>query len=883
MFGQIRTAVCYALLLGLSSRAAFAGEPFAFETTPGQLPKTVVPRHYAIRIVPNLEKFTTRGAVTIDIEVLKPVGEISLNALDMIATRAILAAGRREFEIKPQMNVPKQSVVLKLPETLKPGKYRLTIEFEGQITEQAQGLFYVNYPTPAGKKLMLGTEMEPSDARRMFPCWDEPVFRATFELTAVLPARFKAVSNMPIERETPLADGLKEVGFARTPSMASYLVVLVAGELEELKDKVEGVEIRVITTEGKKEQGRYALAATKELLAYYNQYFGIKYPLPKLDQIAIPGGFNGAMENWGGITYNESTLLFDPKTSSQQTKREIFVTIAHEMSHQWFGDLVTSAWWDDLWLNEGFATWMENKATDHFNPDWQMWLTAGADKSAVMSSDARKTTHAIQQAVENENEANDAFDTITYQKGGALLRMLEAHLGEEEFRRGIRRYLSAHRYSNATTADLWAALERVSGKPIRALAAGWTEQPGLPVVKIAADCEDGKQVVTLKQERFTVRDPKAGPLLWTIPVRLLDVSRSNAPGEWLLDEESMTINLGDCADVIKANAGDYGYYRVFYPPPLARKLEHEMHRLPAVDRLNLLNDAWAMAEAGRTSSADYLALAAHLREETAYAVADQMIAKLLWIDDLEQNQPGQRAFRERARMWLQPQLKRLGWEARPGEPPNDALFRNRVIVALGRFEDAAVIAEARSRFQKFAGDAASLPPDLRPAVLQLAGRFADKTIYTQLRELARKAAGVEERQLYVGAMIEVLDPELAKEALAVSLTDELVPQEASGLVARAAGSGKVELVWEFVRTNAQKLLAKVDSFERNNFLPSIASGFSDAPRADELLAFVKQTISEEAAVKAGEAAEGIRFKAAFKKRELPVIDKWVAEQPRSIP
>ena len=877
MFVRVRLPAFCALLLALTLTSAFAGAPFAFETTPGQLPKTVVPRHYAIRIIPDLEKFTTRGSVAIDIEVLKPVDEIRLNALNLSATHATLISGRKEIEIKPRLDASKQTIVLDLSDTLKPGKYRLNIEFEGKITEQAQGLFYVNYPAPAGRKIMLGTQMEPSDARRMFPCWDEPVFRATFELTAVLPANFKAVSNTPIERETPLADGLKEVRFARTPPMASYLVVLVAGELEEVKDKVDGVDIRVITTEGKKEQGRYALAATRELLTYYNQYFGIKYPLPKLDQIAIPGGFNGAMENWGGITYNESALLFDPNASSQQTKRDIYVTVAHEMSHQWFGNLVTTAWWDDLWLNEGFATWMETKATDHFNPDWQMRLAAAGDKSSVMRSDARKTTHPIQQSVDNENDANDAFDNITYQKGGAFLRMLEAFMGEEEFRKGIHRYLVAHRYSNATTADLWTALEKVSGKPVRAISAGWTEQPGLPVVKVSADCVDGKQVVTLAQERFTVRDPDAQALSWTIPLALLDVSRSGSPSQFLLEHKSMTVKFRDCADVIKANPGDFGYYRVSYDPALAAKLRQELSHLAPVDRFNLLSDAWAMVEAGRSSIVDFLALAASLPTEHAYAIAEQIISKLSWIDDLEQNLPGQKAFRERACLLLRPQLKRLGWEARPGEPPNDALLRERVIIALGRFEDAEVIATARARFEAFVKDPTTLTPDLRPAVFRTAGRFADRKIYDQLHELARKAGGVEERQLYFGAMTEALDEDLARATLEISLTDELIPQEATRLVIQVASNGKPGLAWDFARANGQKLLAKVDSFERNNYLPSIAGSFSATERAIELLDFVKKNVSDDAAVKSGEAAEEIRLKAAFKKRELPAIDQWASE------
>ncbi|MDB6122831.1 MAG: aminopeptidase, partial [Pedosphaera sp.] len=527
MSARFRFSIFLVLLVALTVVTARGELPFSFESTPGQLPKTVIPRHYAINIQPDLEKFMTHGSVVVDLEVVKPVKEIVLNA-DMQVTKATFHGQNEtvptDVTLKPKQDLSRQIVTLKLPNEVAPGKYQLRLEFIGQITEQAQGLFYVKYPTPSGKKVMLGTQMEPTDARRMFPCWDEPAFRASFQLTVTVPEKHLAISNTPIEHEKKLAGSLKEITFARTPSMASYLMVFVSGELEELKDKAEGVQIRIITTEGKKEQGRYALAATKKLLAYYNHYFGIKYPLPKLDQIAIPGGFSGAMENWGAITYNEGMLLYDPKTSSQHTKQQVFVTVAHEMAHQWFGNLVTTAWWNNLWLNEGFASWMEVKATDHFNPDWQMWLSANSEKSAVMSGDARNTTHPIQQIVNNESQANDAFDSITYQKGQAFLRMLESYVGEEEFRKGIHQYLADHLYANTTTADLWEALEKVSGKPIKTISVGWTEQPGLPVVKVKTDCVDGKQVVALEQERFTVQDPQAAPLLWKIPVGLMNAA-----------------------------------------------------------------------------------------------------------------------------------------------------------------------------------------------------------------------------------------------------------------------------------------------------------------------------------------------------------------------
>jgi aminopeptidase N len=690
--------------------------------------------------------------------------------------------------------------------------------------------------------------------------------------------------------------------------MPSYLVVLAAGEFEELRDRAEGVELRVLATQGKKEQGRYALEAAKELLAYYNGYFGIKYPLPKLDQIAIPGGFDGAMENWGAITYDEGVLLYDPRASSAQTKREIFVTIAHEMAHQWFGDLVTMAWWNDLWLNEGFASWMEAKATDHFNPAWQMWLSAAADKSSVMSGDARRSTHPIEQRVDNESEANAAFDNITYQKGGALLRMLECYLGPEKFRQGVHRYLGDHRGSNATTADLWAALERVSGRPIGAIAAGWTEQPGLPLVKVRTEQSHGRQVVWLAQERFALDYPGAEPLLWKIPVSLLQPAGNarplaaaldaleKLPGSLLhpdghagaelcvlLEGKPASIPFGQAEGLIKANAHDTGYYRVWYERALFDRLRHHIWQFPAADRLNLLDDQWALVEANRATSADFFALVEALEHDPTYALWDKILSTLALIDDLEQGRAGRPAFRAYARSLLAPQFQRLGWRPWSSEPESDGWLRSRIIWGLGYFGDAAVIGQARARFQESLKRPETLGADLRPTVLRLAGRYSDQQTYDELHALARQAQGTEERQLCYGAMAEALAPELARQTLALSLSEEGPPQEAAALVVKVANSsGQKELAWDFARQHIIALLARADPFSRGNYVPSILAAFSDAPRAAELEAFVQANPANDAQIRAREAAEQIRFKAALKERELPAIARWLAGRKQGV-
>src|SRR5207302_372221 len=464
----------------------------------------------------------------------------------------------------------KELLTLTLPSELAAGDHALSLRFTGKINQQGQGLFYMRYQEQGSgaRKVMLGTQFEATDARRFFPCWDEPAFRARFQLSVVVPENWMAVSNMPIASQQKVTGG-REVSFQPTPSMSSYLNVFCAGEFDAVEAETEGVKLRIITTKGKAESGRYALESTAQILYYYNQYFGIPYPLPKLDQLAIPGGFGGAMENWGGITYYESALLFDPKKSSASTRQRIYEVVAHETAHQWFGDLVTMAWWDNLWLNEGFASWMGSKCTAHFNPDWEVWLArniqrdparrTGIAQEVAMEGDARSTTHAIQQPVANESDANSAFDDITYRKGQSFLRMLESFLSEDVFRDGVRRYIAAHQYSNSTTADLWNALSDASGKPVGEIAAAWTEQPGFPVVMMKRDGEK----VSLSQERFTINFPNAPALQWKIPLTWFVVSENKIESRLMNDKiENLPAIAAD--RVIKLNANGAGNYRVQY-------------------------------------------------------------------------------------------------------------------------------------------------------------------------------------------------------------------------------------------------------------------------------------------------------------------------------
>lgn len=854
-----------------------AEAPFSFATTPGKLPKSVVPRHYRIHLDPDPSALTTTGTVEVELEILKPVTEVVFNALELEISQATLD-GAPAAAVIPHPET--QTVTVTSSAVLPPGKHTLHLDFRGKIGRQAVGLYAEKYRVGGVEKQMLGTQMEPTDARRVFPCWDEPVFRAKFGLTVMVPAGEVAVSNMPVESERPGTEGRREVTFANTPPMASYLVVLCMGELEQLTGEVDGVKLGIWTTAGKRSQAAYAMEATRKIVHEYNEYFGVKYPLPKLDQIAVPGGFSGAMENWGGITYNEKHLLFDPSSSSQETRERIFVIVAHEIAHQWFGNLVTMAWWDNLWLNEGFASWMETKCTDRFNPGWQVWLRANTGKEAAMNLDARRATHPIQQPVLTESQAMDAFDEITYLKGQGFLRMLENYLGEEVFRKGIRIYMARHAYGSTTTADLWAALEEASGKPVGAIAGGWTTRPGFPLVTVSSRDAGGGTEVTLKQERFLIGgiEPSGEP--WQIPLSVGPAIRASEAKTLLLDQASGSVTVPvPHGTAVKINLGNSGFYRGAYAPELARTLAAAFPQLAAEDRVNLLCDAWAMTESGRGEVAPYLDLVTLLGpEETSSVIWETVIRNLEFLDRAEKGRPGRAAFQRWAMERLRVPFQRLGWEPRAGESSNDALLRAALVTSLGALGDPAVISQARERFTRFLKDPSTLPPDLRTPVCRIVGRHADAAAWEQLRSLARSTDSTEERDRYYDAFQHATDPALARRTLELALTEERPFAQWFPIVPGVAEEHP-DLAWEFARTNAAALLAKVPDggafATRNTYFSFVAAPSMKAERASELEALVARLVGEQAAAETAKKAEQIRLNAAFVQRELPHVDAWI--------
>jgi aminopeptidase N len=873
----VALAATVVLIWSMSGGAA-AETTYSFDATPGKLPKTVVPLNYAIELKPDLENLSLPGAEVVDIEVREPTARLVLNAVNTTFGSVTIDDSAQRAEVV--LDAAAETATFSFPQPLGAGAHRLRIEFVARINKFGSGLFSVDYPTEGGTRRMISSKLEPADARRIFPCWDEPAFKATFALDVTVPRRFLAVGNMPVMREEPVAPGLKRVAFAPTPKMSSYLFVLTAGELERITAESDGVTVGVVTTAGKGGQGRFALENAVRLLAWYDEYFGVKYPLPKLDLIAVPGGFGGAMENWGGITFFESRLLFDPATNSDAARRGIFSVLAHEMAHQWFGDLVTMGWWDNLWLNEGFASWMQEKAAEHFYPQWKTWLNGYGQKQFAMALDARRTSHPIQQKVADQSEAMTAFDGITYNKGQALIRMLENYLGEAAFRDGIRRYMAAHAYGNTTTADLWQALESTAGKPVTGIAASFTEQDGVPLIAAETHCNGGEQLLSLRQDRFVIAPAGAAalpPRRWQIPVAAGPLSPAR-PAQVVLLDGSAEIAAGSCGEPIKVNLGDIGYYRVEYGPNSRAALQKSLALMTVEDRLNFISDEWALVQAGRAEPSSYLALIEAIGVDDHRAVWDQVIGSLTRLNRLALDRPERPALQAYARGKLRPPFDRLGWNGSGSGDDDDTLLRSSLIRALGEFGDGDILAEARRRFTGFLQDPSSLPNALRDTVTQLVGESADRSSYDTLLALARKSTVTNERLRYYFAAASAHDPALARATLALTVTNEIPDTIVGGIINTVAWSGEQpDLAWDFVKANLDALAARLGPAFGDAFIANFMTNFNDDAHATELAHFAPAQATSGGRVMTARALETIAISADLKARALPSIDRWIRE------
>jgi len=877
-----------ALLLAGSASIAFAqtGAPLPASVT-SNLPRNARPLHYRIDVRPDAQKLTFAGTASITLEVYEPSDALTLNANELTVASAKLfpASGKGApiaLGVKPDSKAEQVRFVAARP--IRPGRYRLDVVYSGKINTQANGLFALDYPDERTGKTVrsLFTQFEAPDGRRFAPEFDEPAYKATFELSAVVPANQMALSNTPIARSVPEGAGFKHVYFQPTPKMSSYLLFFATGDFDRVATKAaNGVEIGVVAPAGSGEQGRYAMDSLASLLPYYDEYFGQKFPLPKLDNIAGPGQsqFFSAMENWGAIFTFNRALLNDPANTSAARLQAIYETQAHETAHQWFGDMVTMAWWDDIWLNEGFASWMETKATDHFHPEWFPLLDRVGGREAAMGLDSFKTTHPVVQHMRSVEEINQAFDSITYQKGEAVISMLEAFAGEDTWRSGIRSYIAAHKYANARTDELWQAVEAAGAPGLTAIAHDFTTQPGIPLVRAEATCTGGQTALTLTQGEFS-RDRKdeaaTNPGHWRVPLLVeAGPESAGAPPVRTVLQGSASLSVPGCGPVI-VNGGQLGYFRTLYAPEMLQKLQAAMPRLKPIDQLGLVRDNVALAGAGYQPGAPAFDLLAAIPGDANPVVAQSTVNIWGGLYDLLQAGKDKAALAgQLRRLWL-PRLQALGFDPRAGEPLVDANLRAELIATLGKMGDASVVEQARGRFAKLASDPHALDGPLKTTWLNIAAKNASAADWQLLSELAAGTKSATARSTYYELLGAAKDPALARKALDFALTGKAGTTSAA-IITSVSGSNP-ELAYDFTMAHRAEVEKLVDDSGRSSFYRRLVGSSVDPAMVGKLEA-LRASLPADQQRPIGQAISALKDRLENYPKMRVALHDWLAAHP----
>ncbi|WP_242186510.1 M1 family metallopeptidase [Sphingomonas sp. CARO-RG-8B-R24-01] len=810
----------------------------------GQLPGGVTPLTYDISVRPDAKAMTFSGEETVAIDVAKPTRTIVLNAADLKISRATLDGKAVTF----RLDVAKQQLVLTPGTVVSAGKHALAFAWTGTINTSAAGLFAIDYTNKDGSAArMLVTQFEAPDARRFAPLWDEPAYKARFTISTIAPGDQTAFSNMPATSVTKQADGTKLYRFAETPKMSSYLMFLGMGDVERKTVMAGKTEIGIITRRGVVDQGDYALAQAKRLLTYYNAYFGQPYPLPKLDMIAGPGSsqFFGAMENWGAIFYFEPELLYDAKRATQSGKQRIFTVVAHEMAHQWFGDLVTMNWWDDLWLNEGFASWMENKSSIDLNPEWYAAATAVAqDREGALQVDSTVGTHPIIRHVETVDQIGQAFDGITYMKGQAVIGMLESTLGADTFRAGIRGYMARYKYGNTATDQLWDELSTAAKTPVAPIAHDFTLQPGVPLVTMTdARCLGGKTQVSLTQGRFAYDGSAKQAETWRVPMTLGVVGQADVRAT-VRGAAVQPVTLPGCGTVV-LNRDKGSYARVQYTAPAHAAIVRDFGKIALTDQLGTLGDDFALAKGGNQRLDRYFADVGAIGVEANPLLWQTVAGQMSDLDGRVAKGPARDAVGAKIVRTLQPVMTRVGFSAGRDEGALTATLRETLIAVLGEHGDPAVIAKSRDLFAALQKNPDAIPASIRAPILGVFAHNATVADWDALLALTMAEKNPVTKNTYVRLLGAPKDDGLAQRALALLTTDRFTaPQKASLL--RAVANEHPDMAFDYAVAHISLINTLVETSTRAGFVAGLGAGSDDPAMPGKITAFAKANLPAEA-------------------------------------
>ncbi len=883
-----------------------------------RLPKHVVPIEYDIQLKPDLENFTFEGVETITLSVLKPTKELTLHAKELEIETAEVGQSQRQpltglskaafgkTFAKIFYNEKKETAIFIFPKIIPAGKIKLTIVFKGILNDKMRGFYKSSYEFKGKTHHLATTQFEATDARRAFPCFDEPAHKAIFHVSLIVPSNKTAISNtLPIsvlEHEA----GYKIVKFSPTPKMSTYLLAFIVGDFEYLESKTKNnILVRVFTTPEKKYQAKFALDCAVKTLEFYEKYFNIAYPLPVLDMIAIPDFTAGAMENWGAITYRESTLLVDENHSSLSNKQWVALVIAHEIAHQWFGNLVTMEWWTHLWLNEGFASYIEYLAVDKLFPKWDIWTQFSTNELGVaLRLDALFSTHPIEIPVHHPDEIGEIFDEVSYSKGASIIRMLADYLGEKKFRDGLRYYLKKHSYKNTETVHLWQAFEKVSKKPIAKIMRNWTSKPGYPVIK--ADIINGK--LNLSQERFFAspvsKTKVKDETLWQVPIRnsskvlsekILEINflRGLASGDEPISgffklQKIRTDKKFDLQNFwLKINFGEAGFYRTAYSPELLEKLKIPVEKklLSARDRLGIIRDLFALAEAGKIPTTNALEFLSSYKKEDNYTVWLEIAMGLGRLEQLlvprhtRNLRPKENIKTNLDKLIIElfsPLAFELGWDKKKKEMHTNTLLRSLVISRVGRSGDKKIIAEARKKFA-IIQKGKYVNPDIRGAVYSIIAKWGGEKEYRTFLASYKKETLHEEKNRIGGALGYFCDRKILKLACEFAFSDNVRKQDTIGIISSVGGNPMGRDIWlNFIQKNWKTLVSRYgDGGHTLARLVKAISGSAEEKHYKSFKQFFTTHDAPGAKRSIEQVLERLKSNIAWLKRDKKIIEKFL--------
>jgi puromycin-sensitive aminopeptidase len=821
------------------------------ERDPNRLPVTVVPTHYDLVLAPDLDAATFTGSEAVAVIIAEPIDKLVLHALDLVITDAWLSRGDEHIEVTPTYDTDAETVTLALATTAAPGDWTLHADFAGELNDKLVGFYRSTFTDDDGRTRTLAcTQFESTHARRAFPCWDEPAFKATFAVTLEVANGLLAVSNAAEVADEAIGDGRRRVRFATTMVMSTYLVAFVVGPLEATEPvDVDGVPLRVIAPPGTADLTGFALEVGAFSLRFLADWYAIAYPGDKLDLVAIPDFSFGAMENLGCVTFRETALLLDPHRATQAEQQRIADVIAHEIAHMWFGDLVTMSWWNGIWLNEAFATFMEMLTTDAFRPEWERWTDFGLARSAAFDTDSLFATRPIEYEVVTAADAEGMFDILTYEKGASVVRMLQQYLGEDRFQAGIRHYLTTHAYGTTETTDLWDAIEDATGEPVRKIMDSWIFQPGHPVISVSSSTDEkGATTLVVGQDRFGfAAHPAAGVDPPSEAPRSVPVVLRTGTGERtevhrvLLDTTEAAVALAAAPDWVVGNHDGNGFYRV----ALAEADLHQVAarapaQLTALERYGLVEDEWALLLAGSGTVERVLGVLRSLAaEEEDLSVWQRMIGVLGAFDRLAGDEAQRDALGAWTRALVAPALQRLGATADAGESERTTARRAALfgaVATVGR--DTEQQATAAAHFAALGHDPHAVDADLADAVVRVVAATADTDTWEELRRRAAAARTPQDRLRHQGALADTDDPGLVRRFCELVLTDEIRTQDGLFLLRRAlANRHGTAVAWAFVVDHWDELSERFPSASVPRLLEGIRV-VTDAGLAAEVVAFL---------------------------------------------